>query len=62
MMYYVCRPRSDNQLSPRHGNSKYQPITLPWQTKITNIMSDNADKAKVGGVSESNLFNKTAYN
>ena len=62
MMYYFCRPRSDNKLFPRHGNSKYPPIPLPWPTKNENIMTDNADKAKVEGVYESNLFNKTAYN
>ena len=62
MIYYVCRPLSDNQLFPRHGNSKYSPITLPWPTKNENTMIDNAYKAKVEGVSESKLFNKTAYN
>ena len=33
MMYYVFRPRSDNQFSPRHGNSKYPPIPLSCPTK-----------------------------
>ena len=33
MMYYVFRPRSDNQFYPRHGNSKYPPIPLSWPTK-----------------------------
>ena len=62
MMYYICRPRGDNQLFPRNGNDKYPPIPLPWLTKNENTMIDNAYKAKVEGVSESKLFNKTAYN
>ena len=56
------RPRRDNQLFPRHGNAKYPPIPLPWPAKNENTMADNADKAKLDGVSESRLFNKTAYN
>ena len=46
---------------PRHGNAKYPPIPLPWPTKNENIMADNTDKAKVEGVYESKLFNKTSY-
>ena len=61
-MYYVCRPRSDNQLFPRHENAKYPPIPLPWPMKNEKVMEDNSDKAKVEGVSESKLFGKTAYN
>ena len=61
MMYYVWIPGSDNQFFPRHGNSKYPPIPLPWPTKNENIMADNIDKAKVEGVYESKLFNKTSY-
>ena len=30
--------------------------------KIKNTMEENVDKVKVEGISESNLFNKTAYN
>ena len=62
MMYYVFRPHSDNKLFAWYGNSKYLPIPLPLTTKNKNIMKDNLDREKVGGVSESNLFNKTAYN
>ena len=61
-MYYVCIPLSDNQLFPRHRNAKYPPIPLPWSTKNENIMTDDTDKAKVEGFSESKLFNKKSYN
>ena len=47
MIYYALVPSSDNQFFPRHGNSKYPPIPLPWPTKNENIMADNADKAQV---------------
>ena len=61
MIYYILIPSSDKQLFPRHGNAKYPPIPLPWPTKNENIMADNTDKAKVEGVYESKLFNKTYY-
>ena len=50
MIYYVWITISDNQFFPRHRNSKYPPIPLPWLTKNENIMADNADKAQVEGV------------
>ena len=43
IMYYVCRPRSDNQLFSRHENPKYPPIPSPWPTKNENIMVDNSE-------------------
>ena len=49
MIYYVLIPSSDYKWCPRHGNAKYPPVPLPWPTKNENIITDNADKAKVEG-------------
>ena len=38
MMYYLCRPRSDNQLLPRNITTKYPPIPLPWPMKNEYII------------------------
>ena len=38
MMYYLCRPRSDNKLFQRNVNAKYPPIPLPWPMKNENII------------------------
>ena len=43
IMYYVCRPRSDNQLFSRHENPKYPPIPSPWPTKNENIINLSSD-------------------
>ena len=38
MMYYLCRPHSDNQLFPRNITAKYPPIPLPLPMNNENII------------------------